>query len=228
MVVSTHQPLFLPWPGFFFKAMQADCLVLLDEVQFPRGRGWLSRNRLKNDRGELWLRVPVYRKGRDLQLIRDVELADGMEWRRKHEKSIEQSYVHAPYFSEFFPEIRAVYRKSHTKLVSLNVELIRFMWTVLSLKKKFLLQSDMKVDGRGTDLLIEICRRLDAREYLAYKAAERYLDKERFEHHGIEVKLIDFYPPVYPQLWGDFIYNLSTLDLLLNCGPKSREIIWSL
>ena len=35
----------------------------------------------------------------------------------------------------------------------------------------------------------------------------------------------DFRPPVYPQLWGDFIYNLSALDLLLNCGPKSREIV---
>ncbi|MFW6138080.1 MAG: WbqC family protein [Spirochaetota bacterium] len=35
-----------------------------------------------------------------------------------------------------------------------------------------------------------------------------------------------FRPPVYPQLWGELIYNLSTLDLLLNCGgPKSREII---
>jgi hypothetical protein len=26
-------------------------------------------------------------------------------------------------------------------------------------------------------------------------------------------------------LWGDFIYNLSALDLLLNCGPKSRDIV---
>jgi hypothetical protein len=227
MVVSTHQPLFLPWPGFFFKAMHADCLVLLDEVQFPRDRGWMSRNRLKSRRGEFWLRVPVNRKGRGLQLIRDVEIAEGKEWRKKHEKGIEQNYVHAPYFGELFPEIRAIYRKSHKKLVSLNVELIRLMWNALSLKKTLLLQSGLKVAGKGTDLLIEICRRLDAREYLAYKAAEKYLDTERIEHHEIEVKLIDFYPPVYPQLWGDFIYNLSTLDLLLNCGPKSRELILS-
>jgi hypothetical protein len=43
--------------------------------------------------------------------------------------------------------------------------------------------------------------------------------------NGIEITRSNFRPPVYPQLWGDFIYNLSTLDLLLNCGPKSRDIV---
>jgi hypothetical protein len=30
---------------------------------------------------------------------------------------------------------------------------------------------------------------------------------------------------VYPQLWGDFIPDLSAFDLLFNCGPKAREIV---
>jgi len=32
-------------------------------------------------------------------------------------------------------------------------------------------------------------------------------------------------PPIYPQLWGDFIANLSVLDLILTCGPKSGGLI---
>jgi hypothetical protein len=31
--------------------------------------------------------------------------------------------------------------------------------------------------------------------------------------------------PVYPQLDGDFIPDLSILDLLLNCGPESLRIL---
>jgi len=31
--------------------------------------------------------------------------------------------------------------------------------------------------------------------------------------------------PVYPQLWGDFIPNLSALDLALNCGPRAGDIL---
>ena len=34
-----------------------------------------------------------------------------------------------------------------------------------------------------------------------------------------------FKPPVYPQLWGNFIENLSYIDLLFNCGEKSRKIL---
>ena len=185
----------------------------------------MSRNRLKSEQGELWLTVPVYRKGRNLQLISDVEIAYETDWRRRHEKGIEQNYIHAPYFEELFPEILSIYKKSHRKLVSLNVDLIRFLWDALSLNKKFLLQSDLGITGRGTELLIEICKKLHVREYLAFRAAEKYLDQELFSQKGIKLKFTDFNPPVYPQLWGDFIYNLSTLDLLLNCGLKCSRII---
>lgn len=63
VTAAIHQPIFLPWPGLFRKAADADVLVLLDLVQFPRGRTWLTRNRLKNEDGEVWLTVPVSRKG---------------------------------------------------------------------------------------------------------------------------------------------------------------------
>ena len=96
----------------------------------------------------------------------------------------------------------------------------------ISSNKKLLIQSDLRVTGKGTDLLIALCEKLNVQEYLAFKAAEKYLDQELFTQNGITLKLIDFNPPIYPQLWGDFIYNLSTLDLLLNCGgEKSSEII---
>jgi hypothetical protein len=86
MIVTTHQPIFLPWPGFFYKALRADTMVLLDRVQFPlgRSRSWMTRNRLKSDQGELWLRVPVWKAGKGKQIIRDVAICDDRNWRRKH------------------------------------------------------------------------------------------------------------------------------------------------
>jgi hypothetical protein len=58
-----------------------------------------------------------------------------------------------------------------------------------------------------------------------FPAALKHLDASRLREKGIEPVVSNFHPPVYPQLRGDFIYNLSTLDLLLNCGPKSGEIL---
>jgi len=227
MIVSTHQPIFLPWPGFFFKAMKSDCMVLLDNVQYPRGRGWMNRNRLKGARGELWLTVPVYRKKRGLQCIQDVVICNDTRWAVKHLRGVRQSYANAPYRDSVFYAMERVYSRAHTKLVSVNLELIHMLKDALGVENRTLLQSEIGANGKGTDLIVDVCKRLGADTYLAFRPAEKYLDADKLEKGGIRVVYAPFSPPVYPQLWGDFIYNLSALDLALTCGPKSAQIIES-
>lgn len=224
MTVTTHQPIFLPWPGFFVKALKADCIVVLDNVQFPRGRGWVNRNRLKNQNGELWLTVPVWKKGRGLQMIREVEICYETDWQRKHLQSIWQSYANAPYIKEYYPLVESIYNENHTMLIDFNLKIIRFHWEALALKTELYLQSDLGVTGNGTDLIINICKHLKAETYVTLPIVEKYLDVSKMNQCGIQIRFVRYDPPIYPQLWGDFIYNLSTLDMLLNCGKKSREI----
>ena len=225
MIVTTHQPIFLPWPGLFFKAMKADCIVLLDDVQFPQGRGWVNRNRLKNEQGELWLTVPVWKKGRGLQIIREVEICNETEWRKKHLQGIRQSYANAPYLKEYFPILESIYRENNRLLIELNLNIIKFFWGALALKTELYLQSELGVAGKGTELIINICKHLQADTYMTFPIVEKYLDIFQMDQSGIQIKFSSFHPPVYPQLWGEFIYNLSTLDMLLNCSEKSRDII---
>jgi len=200
-------------------------MVMLDNVQFPLGRGWMNRNRLKCDKGELWLTVPVSRKGRGLQMIREVEIVSGARWREKHLRAIRQNYANAPFIKQHYSAIEAIYRKQRPTLVSLNLDLIRFFMDVLSLKADLILQSELGVTGAGTDLIVAACEKCHASEYVTFPAAESHLDMKKFEKAGIQVTFLRFIPPVYPQLWGDFIYNLSTLDMLLNCGPVSEAVI---
>ncbi len=227
MLVATHQPIFLPWPGFFFKAMKADCMVLLDDVQFPQGRGWVNRNRLKNEQGEMWLTVPVWKKGRGLQIIRKVEICNETDWRRKHLQSIHQSYANAPYLQEYFPALESIYRENNRLLIALNLNIIRFFCDALAFKTELYLQSELGITGNGTELIIHICKHLRADTYVTFPIVEKHLDVVLMNESGIQIKFSSFHPPVYPQLWGGFIYNLSTLDMLLNCGEKSRDIITS-
>jgi len=227
MIVSAHQPIFLPWPGFFFKAMKSDCMVLLDDVQYPRGRGWMNRNRLKSARGELWLTVPVYKKKRGFQRIQDVAICNDTRWPVKHVRGIRQSYAHAPYRAPVLRAIEMVYSKAHTKLVSVNLELIHVLEKALGLESVTRLQSEIGATGKGTDLIVDVCGRLGADTYLAFRPAEKYIDADKLNAGGIRVIYQTFSPPVYPQLWGDFIYNLSALDLALICGPKGAQIIES-
>lgn len=225
MIITTHQPIFLPWTGIFYKALCCDRMILLDNVQFPLGRSWMTRNRIKSDKGELWLTVPVWKKGRGKQTISDVEICDESDWRDKHLQSIRQQYSHAPYLRDYFPELEAIYARSHQRLVELNFDLIRFLHNALGIQSKLILQSDLGVYGKGTDLLVSACRVLNADTYVALPPARKYLHADSFHSNGIRLEYAHFHPPVYPQLWGDFRYNLSALDLLLNYGPKAKEII---
>jgi hypothetical protein len=225
MVVTTHQPIFLPWPGLFFKALHADALVLLDRVQFPRGRGWMHRNRLKSDQGDHWLRVPVRKAGRGTQVIADVEICEDTNWRTKHLRSIRELYAHAPYLRAHLSALEEIYARRHHTLAALNVDLIRHLWGALAIPAKLYLQSELGVTGQGTDLLVNVCEALKADTYVGLTVAAKYLDPQKLSARRIELALVTFQPPVYPQLWGDLRYNLSTLDVLLNCGPKAHEII---
>jgi hypothetical protein len=227
MVVTTHQPIFLPWPGFFFKAMNTDCMVLLDDVQFPRGRGWMNRNRLKSEQGELWLTVPVHKKGRGLQSIREVEVFGDSNWQRKHLRGIQQNYANAPYLDDHFPALKSIYKDNYQKLVALNVALIRYFLEALHIETELVLQSDLEVTGRATNLIIRICQRLGAQRYLTFSISAKYLDRRDFDRERIDLQLARHEAPVYPQLWGSFVGNLSVLDLLLNCGPRSKVILSS-
>jgi len=225
VIVATHQPIFLPWSGLFHKALHADVLVLLDDVQFPQGRGWMSRNRLKSPQGELWLTVPVHRKGRGKQRIRDVKLVDSQPWRRDHLQSIGQHYADAPYLRDYLPPITDIYHGRQRFLSELNLAFIRLLRDGLGLGTTLLTQSELGVSGGKTQLLAEVCRAVGADSYVALCAAEKYIDPDVFRAAGIALDYLHYRPPLYPQLWGWGIYNLSALDLLLNCGPRSMAII---
>jgi WbqC-like protein family len=224
MILATHQPYFAPYPGFFHKIQRADACVLLDSVQFPQGTTWISRNRFKNNQGALWLTVPVWKKGLGLQAINEVRICHAGRWSRKHLDSLKHAYRHAPYFHDHFDFFEDLYSKRLDKLIDLNLAIIRYLVRQLAIRTEIRLLSEIGLQSRGSQLIVDLCRRLGASVYLAHPHARKYLNVATFEQQGVQ---IDFMTPpakVYPQLWGDFIANLSTFDLLFTCGPKAREI----
>ena len=225
MILSVNQPYFAPFPGFFYKVCRSDIFVILDRVQFPRGTTWLSRNRFKNDQGTLWMTVPVRRKGLGLQRIDQVMIDHEGRWLKKHVASLKNAYQKAPYFWEHIPFLERVFLKGHERLADLNLEIIHYILKELDIDSRVVLLSGMEIEGRGEGLILEICKQTGATTFLAQRPAKRYLDKSLFLEAGVEMEFFTPPCPVYPQLWGEFIPNLSVFDLLLNCGPKAGEIL---
>ena len=73
-VVSIHQPAYLPWLGYFHKAMLSDVFVYLDTVQYEKN-SFTNRNRILTKQGPIWLTVPVEIKGHTQKKIKDMGIA---------------------------------------------------------------------------------------------------------------------------------------------------------
>lgn len=225
MILSAGQPYFAPYAGFFHKILLSDTFVVLDAVQFPRGTTWISRNRFKNDQGTLWMTVPVWKKGLGLQAIDAVGISHEGRWAQKHLQSLKSAYANAPYFADHLPFMAELFSTKFEKLLDLNLTIIRHVMRSLEIDTRVVLLSDLNVRARGSRLPVEICRHAGASMYLAQGPARKYLDPQVFEQAGVELRFFSLRTPIYPQLWGPFIPNLSVFDLLFNCGAKAREII---
>lgn len=225
MIVSCARPYFCPYPGYFAPALASDVFVVLDDVQFPLGSTWTTRNRFKNDQGAFWMGVPVWKKGLGLQSIREVKISHEGRWRRKHLASLSQAYLHAPYLHEHMGIFERMFSSSQESLCEMNTELIAYVLAELGAKARLVRMSETGVTDRGTQLLVEICRRLGAKSYLAGDASRKWIDTGLFEDAGIDLVFMKAPSPVYPQLWGGIVQNLSVFDLLFNCGPRSRAYL---
>lgn len=204
-----------------------DVLVFLDSVQFPQGTTWITRNRFKNDQGVLWITVPVWKKGLGLQTISDVRICHEGRWQKKHLESLKSAYRHAPYFAEHRELFESILSAQYEQILDVNLRTIEHAREYLEIGTKIVLLSKLGIDARGSRLLVDICRSLNADQFLAQSGAAKYLDQNLFAAAGIEVLYLKYPEWIYPQLWGDFIANLSVFDLIFNCGRRSRDILFA-
>lgn len=226
MILSVNQPYFCPFPGFFYKLQLCDIFVLLDSVQLPRGTTWITRNRFKNAQGTLWITVPVWKKGQGLQKIKNVKICHDGRWHKKHLESLRSAYLHAPYFSQHLNFLQEIFSTKFDRILDVNLRVIDYVREILNIDTKVLLLSELGIEAKGSQLLVEICRILKSDQFLAQSAAGKYLDEQLFEAADIEIKYLKYPEWIYPQLWGNFIPNLSALDVLFNYGSKARDILF--
>ena len=62
MILTAHQPVYIPWLGLFQKIQSADLFCFFDIVQYQK-KDFNNRNKIKTMNGEMWLSVPVETKG---------------------------------------------------------------------------------------------------------------------------------------------------------------------
>lgn len=228
MILSVHQPQYIPWLGYFNKIVRSDGFVFLDRVQY-KPREFQNRNKIRTKDGWMWLSVPVVSKDRNRQKICDCIIDNKFPWQRKHLTSLKVWYSSSNFFNEYFSFFEQVYAKKWERLVDLNVHIINYILKQLFISKPIYFESQLDIVGIGTDRIIEICKKLKADTYLSGIGGKEYLEEQKFIKANVRLIYQNFVHPVYHQQFmsdkSDFIPYMSILDLLFNKGSKSREIL---
>ena len=230
MILAAHQPSYLPWLGYLDKLARADVFVLMDDLQYEKDN-FQNRNRLKLNNGPAWVTVPL-EKGSQSDRICDKRIQNGgspkEHWQRKTWLTLETHYGRAAYFDRYKDELFYLYHRPWQKLVDVDRHVLDLACGWFGLDTPILRSSELLLRGEKTARIIDMCRKVGADTYLSGRGGStEYLDLDAFDRAGIRVLWQDFRHPVYPQRYPGlgFFPNLAFLDLLLNCGPESRDVL---
>lgn len=228
MKVTIMQPAYLPWLGFFHRITLSDLLIVLDHVEIDRNSktGFAHRNKVRTRDGWCWLTVPLKTKGKRGQLqINQLEICEDRDWARRHWNTLRHNYAKAAFFSEHRASLEALYERPWRQFIDLARASLDWHLDAFGIRTETLYSSAMNVPGSKDELILNLCREVGADTYISGPLGRQYLQKDAFHQSGIAVLYHDYEHPTYRQMYPGFEPYMAAIDLLLNHGSQSRDIL---
>ena len=224
MIISIHQPNYLPYPGFFHKVSHSDVLIVQDVTKFDER--FSNRNKIISSTEWTWLTVPIKKNHKDY-LLKDVQIFNDLKWNKVHRKKLESAYNKSNFFNKYNTDLNLILEQKWEMLLELNMTIIKKINDWLKIKTKIIYESELGIEGEATNRLINICKAVNADVYLSGDMGHDYLNEELFKQNEIELKYQNYTPKQYNQILSrEFIPNLSIIDMLSNIGHEEvRKIL---
>lgn len=218
--VFISQSNYIPWIGYFDAIRKADEFILYDEMQYTK-RDWRNRNKIKTETGLKWLSIPVEVKGRFHQKINQVRISDS-NWNKRHWDTIRHYYRSASYFQEYSDRIKEIYMSIDSDMLSVvNRIFIQAINEMLGIETTITRCEDYGLIEGKTARLVDLCEKVGATRYITGRSAADYLDETMFSDAGIGIQYLDYASlPVYQQLHGGFVQQVSIIDYIFNTGDQ--------
>lgn len=216
-ICAIHQPNFFPWLGYFDKLKTADVFVFLDAVDYPKsgsGMGsWSNRVRVDIQGEARWVGCNLQRFSGALP-IKDVRMSESGAWREKLIKTLQINYRRAPNFKMAMDILEPLILAPTDNLADFNIAAILTLTEHLGIEVTTVRQSELRVAGKATQLLVNLTKELGCDTYLCGGGADGYQDDDLFASFGLKLR----YQRFCPQPYGDpsaFIPGLSVIDYLM-------------
>ena len=234
MILSGHQPCYLPGLQFFNKVMHSDAFMYVPHCQY-QAKSWHSHNYICTSK----LIVPTHSTlGNSLF---EVTIDYSETWQRKHLRAIELAYSKTPFFKQYYEELSLLLNNKYGSLAELNIALTDWLAEELNCgpyDKCFYTQTpDLAQYADPVDMLIAMCKSVGCDEYLSNQGAKVYITpaaEARMGEAGIRHRWLKFTDPDYGQgsvdINGERLVDVnggrfSGLDILFTRGPGAAKII---
>ena len=225
MIVSIHQPAYLPWLGYFDKIIQSDIFVYLDTVQFQKN-SFQNRNKIRTASSWMWLTVPVITKNVLFTTpLNKITIDNKNNWVKKHLKSIDMNYRKAKFFDQFYSLFERYYTNQWNYLSDLCFEMLIDIVNILKISTKIVKSSELApMASSKNELILDICTQLNATTYLSGELGSNYIQEDSFHKKNVKVIFQHYNHPVYRQVYSGFEPYMGIVDLLMN-EPSPKAII---
>ena len=151
--------------------------------------------------GKLMLSIPIRHSGiNQKRFYDDVSIDSSSDWKKNHFKSIKIAYQSSPYFEFYEEDLKNFYQVETSNLYNFNLKSVELVLKWL----------EMDTKNRTIDFNIEI-----------YKQSKNI---KEIDNREIKKKTNIKYIQTFEDKNG-FIDGLSILDMIFNCGPKTKDYI---
>ena len=215
MIISIHQPAYLPWLGYFDKINRSDIFIYLDSVQLEKN-SYTCRNKIKTPQGSTWLTIPLITKGHTANSIGDIRIDNSQNWKKKHLKNIFFNYKKAKYFDELYPKIELLFEEDFDLFSDLAYQHMVFWLNEFNIQTKIVKSSTLDIETKKSDLVLDLCSNFNASKYLSGALGKDYLNESIFDQNEIQIEYQNYSHPVYQQLNGEFLPYMGIVDFWMN------------
>ena len=217
MNLAVMQPYLFPYIGYFQLIYESDLFLIYDDVSYIK-QGYINRNSILSTNGQMRFTLPVPGASSN-KIISELEFSPNVV---KILKAIEQSYSKAPHFDSVFPMILDILEQDDRSIASICQKSYEDIFSYIGIDKCFKKTSSLDYDrsGSAANRLINLCHKFEADCYINAVGGKSLYRKEEFSEQGLDLKFLHSLPAKYQQMSGQFVPNLSIIDVLMNCSPE--------
>ncbi len=214
------QPYIFPYIGYFQLINAVDQFVVYDDVNYIN-KGWINRNNiLINGKSNLFI-IPLSEVSQNKH-INKISLSGDLKWRNKLLKTIELAYKKAPFFNEAFPVIKEILLFEDKGLSGFSIFSLQKISDYLIIDTVFRISSEIDKNNelKGQHKIIEICKKLNATNYINAIGGQELYAKVNFESNKIALNFLKTQEIKYMQFGNLFTPWLSIIDVMMFNSPE--------